>query len=45
MTKVWLVIRTKPSLAVLGVFNSRPKADFCAFSCPTACIIEEWNVA
>lgn len=43
--KAFLVIRTAPTLAIMGAFSSRPKADaFVKAKGLSACIVEEWNV-
>ena len=43
--KVYLVIRTTPSLAIMGAFSSKPKADaFIHSKGLSACIVEEWSV-
>jgi hypothetical protein len=44
--KVFLVIRTAPSLAIMGAFSTRPKAD--AYITREGLVgkafVEEWNV-
>ena len=45
MTKVWIVVRTKPSLAIVGTFSSKPRAEaFIHSKGLSACIVEEWSV-
>jgi hypothetical protein len=45
--KVYLVIRTRPSLAIAGVFGTHPKADayIAREGLAGKAFVEEWTVA